>query len=100
MLCWSSTWATRARASTTLRTLTLMIYDGNVAPVGFYQQNWMSINVDNFKRKNYSKGTMKLITNAENYWRTYVPCSLYVVDRLELTSRVGTARRLCVARTG
>lgn len=45
------------------------LYDGNVAPAEFYRQNIHKVNVDEFKRKHYQKGTLKLIKNAGNYWQ-------------------------------
>lgn len=44
------------------------LYDGNVAPAEFYRQNIQNVNVDEFKRKHYQKGTLKLIKTAGNYW--------------------------------
>ncbi|KAG6353712.1 hypothetical protein INS49_005421 [Diaporthe citri] len=49
-----------------------LLYDGNVAPPEFYRQNIRNINVDDFKRRHYAKGTLKMIENAQNYWQSYV----------------------------
>lgn len=43
-------------------------YDGNRAPPEFYQQSMQQFDENHFKRRHYSKGTLKLIANCENYW--------------------------------
>ncbi|CAJ2503094.1 Uu.00g104880.m01.CDS01 [Anthostomella pinea] len=47
------------------------LFDGNLNPVGYYQQLIDEFNEDDFKHKEYSKGTIKLIQNSENQWRRF-----------------------------
>lgn len=48
------------------------LFNGNLAPPEFYRHNIRTLNVDDFRKKNYAKGTLKLIDNAESFWRSYV----------------------------
>lgn len=52
------------------------LYDGNKAPPEFYRQNIEGLQVKDFKRKHYAKGTLLQIKNCERYWQTYVHASL------------------------
>ncbi|KAI1260376.1 hypothetical protein F5Y18DRAFT_432324 [Xylariaceae sp. FL1019] len=47
------------------------LYNGNTKPPEFYRQGIQSLNSADFKRKEYSKGTMKLMENCEAYWRSF-----------------------------
>lgn len=45
------------------------LFDGNVLPPEYYREGIQSLDLDEFKRKEYSKGTEKLIVRAESQWR-------------------------------
>ncbi|KAL2272538.1 hypothetical protein FJTKL_06333 [Diaporthe vaccinii] len=55
-------------------------YDGNRAPPEFYQQSMQQFDENHFKRKHYSKGTLKLIANCENYWLSFCTKVLHKHD--------------------
>lgn len=48
------------------------LFDGNVHPAEWYCEQLNSTNPSDFKRKEYAKGTEKLIKNTEDQWRKYV----------------------------
>lgn len=46
------------------------LFDGNLNPPEHYQKGIQTLNDDDFQRKEYAKGTERLIKNAENQWQT------------------------------
>lgn len=53
------------------------LFDGNRAPPELYRQQNRTTNANDFKRRHYSKGTLNLIQNCANYWKSLVSCSLF-----------------------
>lgn len=54
------------------------LFDGNVRLPGYYRAALNALNPENFIRKNYAKGTAKLIANTENQWHLYVLIFLHM----------------------
>lgn len=48
------------------------LYDGNLAPPEYYRQGIQTLDLDDYQRKEYSKGTEQQILKIERQWQTYV----------------------------
>lgn len=48
------------------------LFDGNVRPAEFYREAIKTLDLDDYKRKEYARGTEKLIRNTEDQWQTFV----------------------------
>lgn len=48
------------------------LFDGNVRPVEYYRNELRNMNTNDFRRKEYAKGTEKLIANTETQWLLFV----------------------------
>lgn len=48
------------------------LFDGNVRPVEYYRNELRNMNTNDFRRKEYAKGTEKLIANTETQWHLFV----------------------------
>jgi hypothetical protein len=48
------------------------LFNGNIHPAEHYREQLKWTNPNDFRRKEYAKGTEKLIVNSENQWRMHV----------------------------
>lgn len=44
------------------------LFHGNQQPADFYRQRIRDLDVNHFKRRHYSQGTLNLMKTCENYW--------------------------------
>lgn len=55
------------------------LFDGNLRPAEYYREQLHATDPDQFRRKEYAKGTEKLILNTETQWRLsvlfHLPCT-------------------------
>lgn len=55
------------------------LFNGNLRPAKYYHEQLHATDPDQFRRKEYAKGTKKLILNTETQWRLsvlfHLPCT-------------------------
>lgn len=69
---------------------------GNKQSAEFYRRSMRSLNVDNYKRKTYAKGTLVILKSCQDFWQMYAPTSRPHLPRIFNEPRLIQYDRFCL----